>query len=67
MPGMQACNRPTMPMTCKVNPSALLATVEVGEKVRFILHLASMASTVTAIAPLQPWTGRAVAQHGPGL
>jgi len=56
-----------MPMTCKVNPSALLATVEVGEKVRFILHLASMASTVTAIAPLQPWTGRAVAQHGPGL
>lgn len=43
-----------MTMTFKADPPTLLAKVKVGEKVQFTLHPAGMASTVTAIAPLQP-------------
>ncbi|ODU66620.1 MAG: copper-binding protein [Rhodanobacter sp. SCN 65-17] len=45
---------PAMTMTFKADPPTLLAKVKVGEKVQFTLHPAGMASTVTAIAPLQP-------------
>jgi len=43
-----------MTMTFKADPPTLLAKVKVGEKVQFTLRPAGMASTVTAIAPLQP-------------
>jgi Cu/Ag efflux protein CusF len=42
---------PAMTMTFKVDPPALLQKVKVGESVRFTLHPAGMASTVTAISP----------------
>ncbi len=42
---------PAMTMTFKVDPPALLQKVKVGEQVRFTLHPAGMASTVTAISP----------------
>lgn len=45
---------PAMTMTFKADPPTLLTKVKVGEKVQFTLHPAGMASTVTAIAPLQP-------------
>lgn len=42
---------PAMTMTFKVDPPALLQKVKAGESVRFTLHPAGMASTVTAISP----------------
>lgn len=42
---------PAMTMIFKVDPPALLQKVKVGEQVRFTLHPAGMASTVTAISP----------------
>jgi Cu/Ag efflux protein CusF len=42
---------PAMTMTFKADPPALLQKVKVGESVRFTLHPAGMASTVTAISP----------------
>ncbi|HXD38279.1 MAG TPA: copper-binding protein [Rhodanobacter sp.] len=42
---------PAMTMTFKVDPPTLLTKVKVGEQVRFTLHPAGMASTVTAISP----------------
>ena len=42
---------PAMTMTFKVDPPSLLTKVKVGESVRFTLHPAGMASTVTAISP----------------
>jgi len=45
---------PAMTMTFKADPSTLLQKVKVGEQVRFTLHPAGMASTVTAIEPMQP-------------
>ncbi len=45
---------PAMTMTFKAAPLALLQKAKVGEQVRFTLHPAGIASTVTAIAPLQP-------------
>ena len=42
---------PAMTMTFKADPPALLQKVKVGESVRFTLHAAGMASTVTAISP----------------
>ncbi|MEY2161247.1 MULTISPECIES: copper-binding protein [Pseudomonadota] len=42
---------PAMTMTFKVDPPMLLQRVKVGESVRFTLHPAGMASTVTAIGP----------------
>ena len=45
---------PAMIMTFKADPPTLLQKVKVGESVRFTLHPAGMASTVTAITPLRP-------------
>ena len=45
---------PAMTMTFKADPPTLLTMVKVGESVRFTMHPAGMASTVTAIAPMQP-------------
>jgi Cu(I)/Ag(I) efflux system protein CusF len=45
---------PAMTMTFKLASPDLLKGVKVGDKVRFSLHPAGMASTVTAIAPAQP-------------
>lgn len=45
---------PAMTMTFKADPPALLQKTKVGEQVRFTMHPAGMASTVTAIAPAQP-------------
>ena len=42
---------PAMTMTFKADPPALLQKVKVGEQVKFTLHPAGMASTVTAISP----------------
>lgn len=42
---------PAMTMTFKADPLALLQKVKVGDKVKFTLHPAGMASTVTAISP----------------
>ena len=42
---------PAMTLTFKVDPPTLLTKVKVGESVRFTLHPAGMASTVTAISP----------------
>lgn len=42
---------PAMTMTFKADPPALLQKVKVGDKVKFTLHPAGMASTVTAISP----------------
>ena len=44
---------PAMTMTFKADPSSLLRSVKVGEKVNFTLHPAGMNSTVTAISPIQ--------------
>ncbi|WP_343162744.1 copper-binding protein [Oleiagrimonas sp. C23AA] len=43
---------PAMTMAFKANPPGLLQKVKVGDTVRFTLHPAGMASTVTAISPL---------------
>lgn len=45
---------PAMTMTFKLASPDLLKGVKVGDRVRFSLHPAGMASTVTAIAPAQP-------------
>ncbi|AGG88852.1 copper-binding protein [Rhodanobacter sp. FW102-FHT14D06] len=45
---------PAMTMTFKLASPDLLKGVKVGDKVRFSLHPAGIASTVTAIAPAQP-------------
>ena len=48
---VDALKWPAMTMTFKVDPPALLQKVKAGESVRFTLHPAGMASTVTAISP----------------
>ncbi|HET8763736.1 MAG TPA: copper-binding protein [Rhodanobacter sp.] len=45
---------PAMTMTFRADPPALLSKLKVGAPVRFTLHPAGAASTVTAIAPLRP-------------
>jgi Cu/Ag efflux protein CusF len=42
---------PAMTMTFKADPSSLLRSVKVGEKVNFTLHPAGKDSTVTAMTP----------------
>lgn len=50
---IKAIDWPAMTMTFKVASSELLNGVKLGDKVRFGLHPAGMASTVTSINPLR--------------
>jgi Cu(I)/Ag(I) efflux system protein CusF len=45
---------PAMTMTFKLASPDLLTAAKVGDKVKFTLHPAGMASTVTSITPVQP-------------